>query len=288
MSVITVNERFDGPRSFSVENGSKREYTRTFVVVTNSVKDGKATILADSRIPQYLDTYALPGRPDEDDDGAYAYKFAAAQRSESPKVWDVTVSYSSERTPETHALNPLDRRMYRSWQFAKYQKAIFKDRNNRPIQSSAKEIYRDTVIDDSRPILEIVRNEFSFDAAVALDFQDAVNSAPFYGAAAGLCKCQSIRGVEVYDDQNGNYFWQVVYTFEFRREGWAITVWDQGSVFLSGGSQTQDYDKRTGAPMPGPYYLDGRGGKLPVGRSPIALTFDVYHERDFSSLNLGG
>lgn len=286
MAIVSVREVASG-RDGSLNNKGERSYSRTFQVVTSDPLDGPLLVRTAAGIPQRGSIYATAT---EFDPGAKVKTVNPAQDADNPKVWTVRVEYDSvtEDKPE----NPLDRPAEITWSAAPYSRVVWRDVDGKAILNSAGSYFDPPLeVDDSRPVLTIVRNEATYNPAVAIDYQDAINSDSWLGFAPRQAKVAKIEASSAIE--NDVFYWRVVREFHFRRETWAMSVLDQGR-----------YEKRNDKPVPikvytengtaipnshvtDPVPLDGAGLRLtnPGPDTAKFLTFKVYKERPFAAFN---
>ena len=292
---FTVDEIWEG-RNGDIDNKGTRTYTRVFRVVTDSNLDGPREVRQATGIPRVNDPYIVST---EQDLGATVTSVKPSQQSEHPRVWLVSVEYSTDTgtsSQQEAEEDPLDRPAVIEWTFARFQIPAEFDTDGGAILNSAKERFDPPpMIDDSRPVLRITKNQSSFDPALAVSFQDAVNSDAFFGGNPGQVKVMAISSRNAFDA--GTQFFEVQYEFMMRREGWALRVLDQGFKELIGGEQIHMSEPiMDAAPTPNPKgtvkitspaLLDGSGRKLdPPTATPHFLDYDVYQTKTFATLNL--
>lgn len=291
MAVTSATEIWDS-RQGSIDQQGQRSYTREYRVITDDWTDGPKVVRQATGIPRVGDPYAPSGT--ETDTAAVVTSVTPRQNPEHPTVWLVRVEYRTRQIDPLQANeDPLDRPAQIEWSFVPYRKVVWEDIDNNAIDSSAGEPFDPPVeIDDSRPVLRITRNESGFDPARAVEYQDAVNDAAFFGGAVGQVKVASISASNQFEA--GIEFWRVSYEFHFRREGWALKVLDRGFLRLTAGARTlatlPAHDASGGKildqPVSAPILLDGAGAPLAVGGTPQYRTFNVYKSKDFSVLGL--
>lgn len=147
--------------------------------------------------------------------------------------------------------------------------------------------------DRSHLIMTITRNEdiATPHPALAVTYQDKVNQDSFWGASPGQVKCQSItvqRLVKNYPDGSFLPYLKATYVFHFR-DTWDLQLLDQGTWYWYQQSmsspkkkkkfQTDDNQNTQGL-------LDGNGGALATGGTPVFLTLQLYDRVPFAALNL--
>ncbi len=213
----------------------------------------------------------------------------AKQRgTQHPGIFDVTIRYSNDNTLEGD-INPLARPSKYSYGFEQFQKAMNVDLAGTPIKNTADDPFTDTVeVDDSRPLIKVVRNEPYFNSLQAETFQDATNAAAVTingrSYAARTLKMRSISGEP--QKEMGIDFYVVTYDLVVRREGWKLKLASTGY---------RSYDEITDEGYPCPV-RDSRGVIVPnesfldadgfATQSPYEMEFVVYKEKYFSDLAL--
>ncbi|HEY2414154.1 MAG TPA: hypothetical protein VGI40_18055 [Pirellulaceae bacterium] len=289
MGILSVQER-KGARS-NINDQGVTEYTRTFQVITDSPLVGAATVRTATGIPRRFDIYATAT---EFDTLSVATKVTVEQDSDNPRLWIVTVDYGVPSINEDQQdPNPLLRPAVLSWNFQKATRAVYKDVNDKAIQNSAGEYFIPCPeIDDSRPVLTVSRNEASFNPAIAIQYQDAINSDGFLGFTAGQVKVAGIQAQS--QTENSKFFWAVQYEFEFRRDGWQLILEDLGRnrKWTDGDPPAEEGKLQaiivSGVPASDAIPLNGSGQPLlnPSPTNRVPRPFDVYKSLPFSTLGL--
>lgn len=283
-SILSVNEIADGRDSSYDATTNDRTYTRVFRVITDSPMVGALAVRTADGLPRRGSIYATDT---EVDLSARVKSIDPSQDSDNAKIWLVRVEYDSRVEDEPE--NPLERPPEISWGFAQFQRIAWRDVDGKAIVNSAGEYFDPPIeIDDSRPVLSIVRNEASFNPSLAIEYQDAVNSDSFMGFSAGQAKVSNITARSV---REGDYqYWQVAYEFHFRRDGWAVRPLDQGR-YSTGRVRIPEIDE-DGNEIPDshvidPVPLDGNGQPIdnPGPDNCVFLEFHAYKRRAFSAFN---
>ena len=310
MAVTSVREIWDGRGGRSSE-AATREYTRTFRVLTDDPTDGPLIVMIGSGLPQVGNAYTeSSGAVDL---GARCVSVDPQQDQDDPKAWLVTIRYSTAPAAATSGLgaggkgarggsgsdpsddsqNPLLRPAEIGWSFNRYRKPIRKARLYAtagavnpdfgtvvPVVNSAGDPFDPLPeVDDSRLILTVSRNEATFDPLFAIDYQDAVNSDLFLGAAPRQAKL-NLSAKRQWDKVIGPYY-AVQYDIEFRREGWLLSLLDAGRHDLNRVVLLDNY----GQPYSNDVPLNGFGAKLTTD-DYVFMDYVVYEERPFAALNL--
>lgn len=284
MAVISVEELRAG-RSSSHDETFQRTYTRLFRVLTDDPHTGGFAVRAALGFTvgaQYQ--VGTPGTDPwaESDTGAFCTAIRA-ECVEDGCEWTVTAEYGPW-TPKNE--NPLLDPEELEYGGAQFERVIDFDINGDPICNSAGDWFDPPVtIDDSRPTFTVTRNEGTFDRARARQMRDKLNAALFYDYAPGTVKCGFITGQRLWHAAIGFYY-KVRYPFDVNEDGWDRTILDQGYRYLSGSQRKQILVD--GSPATSPVPLDGAGGQLAVGGTPVGLAFTLYESADFSTFGFTG
>lgn len=283
MGIASVTEISAG-RSMTFDSTWKRTYKRVFRVITDSPTTEQVGVFMALTVP--------PGTPyrsgSAHDDGAFANSYEITDEGkEDGKSWIATVNYG----PYDPTLYPIDPTMWIprvSWTFAQFTRTVdFEAGTGEAITNAAKDPYDPGIqADDSRPVLQIVRNELGFDINLADEYRDTINDAPFWGFPAKAVKCSCITANWLYNADIACWYWEVTYEFHFNRDTWDYTVINQGFRELdSSGTKKRAILDDYGVPVSKPWPLDDNGVAIQPGSStPIgAFDFQIYKKKDFSN-----
>tara|TARA_R110002124_G_C8846985_1_gene506028 strand:- start:193 stop:1026 length:834 start_codon:yes stop_codon:yes gene_type:complete len=277
MAVSSVTEKAS-TRNFSINDKNERTYTRTFEVITDSQYDG-AYLAAAAPGLSIGDTYSTTT---ESDTLSFVRSVTSECTSPDGKSWRVTADYGP--LADSTAQNPLNAELEVEWSFSQFTRATDQDIYGDPILNSAADVFSEAVeIDDSRPILKIVKNEASFNALLAYYYKDAVNAQPFYGGARKTVKVQSISSKRLFDATYG-YYWKTSLEFAFNPLGWKKIILDQGYREIVNNKKKNILVQ--GVPVNEPALLDGYGEQLPVNGQPVFREYEVYRPLPFSVFNV--
>jgi len=309
MSVTSVVEVFNG-REASHEISNVRKYKRVYLVTTTAMTDGPFTVGANvTGIPGLFNYYTDPSGAV--DLGAIVQGYNVSQ-GDDPFTWKVEVQYSSalevkgsprgdgrsgrsgkaeQAQKGQEDQNPLNRPPVIKYGASKHQKPIDRayDANNNlvALKNSAGEYFDPVVeIDDSRIVVTIDRNEAAVSLGTFAAYQDTVNLNIFAGqpVRTGKLNITAQTGFE-----NNQFYWQVTYTIEWRRDTWDLNLLDRGIHVLDplgSGKLVNAYDPVNGAAYTTAVLLDGAGNQLAQGGSAVYLNFRPYQAVDWTPLNL--
>jgi len=261
-------------KTYSVNEKNQRKFTRTFIV-DDCDGPGLAVNATGLLIGMEYSTDA------ESDSSAFLLNFNSECVSEDGRQYKVTAEYGPH--PEFPD-SPLDEPVEIEWSFQQFSKAIDRDIEGTAILNPALDPYADAVeIDDSRPILNITRNEASFSAALAYTYRDAINADSFQGADEGQVKVASISSSRQFD-QNYGYYWKTKYTFHFNPSGWDRYILSQGTRYIDDEGKKRNILVE-GVPVTEPFLLAEDGSKLPQDGQPHFKKYKVYPKLPFSAFN---
>lgn len=291
MAIVSVSEQPEGWDGSQNEKG-EYEFTRVFFVLTDSFNTGAYEV---------LNAAGVPGRGDDyhagDDALTYCWvKNKKAKRdSIQPKLWYVTVQYSSSKETQDGSsdTNPLLRPQDERWGTQKYQKIIEKDVYGADIGSSANEPFNPRVeVDDFHPTLTVTRNVASpYNNIFWTHFINRVNSDEFRGYEVGQGKIADVSAVKTIE--NSYTFYRQTIEIEFNLQvnptsrvpiGWNIRRLDEGSYYYVGGTSKRVFRDADGNLMQSGL-LDGAGGLGSAG-SPQYREFFGYRTIAFSLLGI--
>ncbi len=256
-----------------------RRYRLEYIAVCDNRNDGIQAIYANPDCPKIGSQY---GAGTEIDPVATCVEFDGDQNQENPFVWDCYAEFDTDRLVSAITDNPLNQPPDIRWGSLKYEIPLVKDLRDIPIVNSSNEPFDPPfTIEQTRRVLTIVRNEATYDPAVSLAYEDAVNLYTFAGAPPYCAKINTFTGQKFVT--NGITFWQVTYEIEFRRESFALYALDQGfRGWVPSASDPSGYvfglfrDPIDQTPLSNPTLLNGRGHarKEAKTKSTNALAMD--------------
>lgn len=320
--ISSVSEIWSG-RVASIDQFHVREYKRIFRVIMTVFDAGPLEVTAG------IGNFAIPGlgatyvgaEGSEYDIGARCIKVAPKQDQECPYIWTVECDYTSKRNAvkrfsddpnkegsgqnkgDMSETNPLLQAPDIAWSTQKFQRLLLWDRSSRlPIANSAGEKFKTPImVDDTRFVLTITKNQSFYDPGLYFPYIDTVNSQPWiFNLAAQLCKLDQVNGTSVYD--RNLWYWKVTYVVHVRPwrdttndpPPWNVRALDEGTWQLDANDNPSViYDKKTGLPVSNAVPLDGTGHPLTL-TPPVTYVywpntqngFQLYDQTDFNDLQV--
>lgn len=222
------------------------------------------------------------------DDDLLCISIKSSLRSESPKVWDVTVEYSDDPgewvAPEEDD-NPLLRDPVIRWGFIEGTETYFVDTEDKRVVNAAGDTFDQIPEREAATLfVQIVRNESSYDPTLAMQYANAVNASGFVvdgkSIPAGAAKMSPITG-EPKTEGEYEYF-EVTYTIKFREEGWKQYFENAGYNALNDEGKLYRIRDQKGQEIVKPRALNSDGTAKDEGAEPDEpLEFTPYYERSF-------
>jgi hypothetical protein len=288
---ITITEDFRG-RNAGVSEDFQSTYTRVFKVDTDDCHVGPKAVKAALTLaigqPYRIGTSGTDAWFEEDL-GAVLKSVDLTCDSPDGRQWTVTAQYGPWTTKPREE-SPLDEPEEVEIGGEQYERICDADVAGAAVTNSAGDYFDPPVTrDDSRPSLVIVRNE-AYDAPdLSADYSDTVNDATFFGQAAGNVKCGVItRRRQWHQAVPGGFYWKTTYPFSLNRDGWNKSILDQGLRRLEGTPAQRKQIAVDGQLATSPVLLDGSGGVLAPGGTPVFRSYQVYPSRDFSAFGFAG
>lgn len=300
MGVLSSNRTFTGA-STDVDENSARTHSLKWNVKVDSQTMTGVEVLVSARgstpdpVPDLYDP--MPG-----DSVSRCKGLSAKQSAATPLLWEVEAKYDSKYTPiAKQSDNPNQRPAIYTIEFQQFQKVLQTDINSRQICNTLQQTLVPAVeVEDSRPILVIQKNFSSLSQVIAfmLEYKDAINDRPFYGAARHQAKIKSITAAQA-QFENGFSFIPVTMRIEFKGQGdtWdrvllntAMRFYRNAADFLAGRPLTDMLDGvRVSEPVP----IDENGIAIArdsstnqLVRDPVYTTFQIFPDRNFSLLGI--
>lgn len=263
-----------------------RGYVRVFTITMTADSVGTATVLKAAELLFGVYVGAVYVADGESDTDSACVGVRAETNSPDGRGWLVTAQYEALE-------DPLSVRRTLQYDYQPYEKIFEKDVENKAVLNSAKDPFDPPpLIDDSRPVLVITRNEGTYDEAIVRAYKDRINVATFRGNPPRTVKCNAIKGREIWSPRvpyNDGIYYEVTYEFAIRPEGWDMRLLDCGYRAIDPAT-----DKKTlisiddGTTVTVPVPLDGMGQKALVKAGEtfagVYLTFKPFLTADFNDL----
>lgn len=269
----------------------RKKYTRNLKVYLEEPTLGSYYAMTATGVPLIGDVHPV-------DPYARVSRIETRSASDSHDIYDVVVHYDSEMQTTTD--DPLYAPAQVRWGFGVGTEVVEYDAlTGNQITSSAGELLVPPMEKEFYTLsCSISRNESNvyFNPVYIERIVGCVNTD--YCTIAGLsvapgeCLFKNGRAERRTHKTTGLYYWNTSYEFEFR----ALNAWDLGGFYrdvLDHGTYYLDADgniqpfKEGGELASRPHNLDGFGGPLGSGLSPVFLTYAVYPGASFGSLGLG-
>lgn len=291
MGVIQIDEDFDGRRGSITDTGD-REYTRVFNVQTDNPSDGSAIVMFAVGIPRIYSVYSSGN---ETDLGAFCKSVEPEQDSASRTFWKVTCRYDSKfdvnKAGQQVDPDPTHQPAVISWTSNHYTRVVSESTTSGvAIKNSAGDTFDPPVTSEwSRPVLNIAINRLFFDPSWKYDYENAINSDPWFGQDAKCWLCRAIdANLEYASIPNRPVFpyWAISLAFEHNRDKWnPAKILDIGYNKLNGTVVEKIKDKN-GEDVSFPVRLDGSGAVLSTSAADVFRSFNIYREVSFGALGL--
>lgn len=297
MAVIWVKEEWRS-RNASGGGALKQKAVRSWLIGTNDKSDGPGDVYigAAASLPAQFDSH--PELPQ-----ATAREISIQNLEESPYVWRVSVTYSSEpltkqEVEEHNETDPLSRPPRISVEFENFEVPIFEDRDGEPILNSAHDPYLDPILWPATR----KRYHVTFNAATIPEWHDdlegKVNEANVTVVKGGTARAYPPDtllylpgGISDLKEEDGTTYMEISFSLLHKRQGWKLRLLDNGYQYLEGSTKrvimVEDDGGNPVRPSD-PQPLDGSGGILD-DPSPANAVFNEHHvaeEADFSVLPL--
>ncbi len=301
-SVIRVQNTVPGSLKGEWKANSGRTYTTVLKVQTNSKYVGSIQVIQ-SVAPVWGAYYRWPLTelggdglpvvvPVEQDTGSFLQSIGCVQDGDDGKQWIMTLEYGPfdvnhelGESDENGTHDPEKKPVEVSWTSAKYERSKPVDQDGNPFLNTVGDPFDDPpAIEESRPVLTIVRNEQVFNQSWIGQYVDRVNSDIFLGFAPNTVKCKDISGKREYEADWG-YYWAVTYEFEFRDDpdgkGWTEQILNAGYRQKEGGTGEPKTVMIDGAPASQEVALQRDGSYVPGG-APYYLEFKLFKTANFT------
>jgi hypothetical protein len=306
MAVTEVIE-VHGGRDGDIALNGEWKVTRSYIVVTNSKRDGQITVCSAAGLPTLGSAY---NNGSESSSPMILRSKKAKQKKESPFVWEVDCEYTpitiaGEGDSATTGDVTLIPTKY-TWRTIQETADVLVDTVPQKVQNAAGDPFLDPVTAEKSYFqLIIERNEDSFDGIAMSEYINTLNSEPFFGFDAKTCRMVAIDATGEYDVVYGG-FWTVTYEVHIRKPAdWKpyITIgrelpvdseqgpWDRIVRNIGNRERLTIGDPPTPVIERGHVVTDGvdlddDGVKLADGEEPYYWIFKPYASKSWTPLDI--
>lgn len=228
MAIISVTKRWSDPGGGY--DSDRRWHNPYFEVLTDNPSTSDKEILAASAggvsVPKYGES--LEGDP--------FMRCVGADIRERRGPYLTIVAPKYETAPVGSQVDdPLSAPPDVDWDFVDAEVPVDHDRDGKPLCNAAGDLYEDVTETESDLVLNYTRFEASYNAQIAYQYKNKINSDVFLNFPAGTAKCNFIKGRRFYKVAQ-YFYWQVSYQFQFHEPDWQRVFLNAGRHVL----RTQD------------------------------------------------
>lgn len=281
MATTLLGEQRPGDGYLRSNNGMPSyEETWHYLVQSDNANENRANVILTDGLPRINVTPSPSGI-------GVCRGVRAQRREKQPRLWDVTVEFSSDVADSISSADPQTDP--ETWipiyetKFERYQEIVTKDYSGTAIVNSVGQAFQ-TGMQVTRfiPVWEFFQLESALltdEAIIARN--ETVNSVAFRGRAADTLLLTVLSSVV------GYYYGQPRrlsrYNLKWNHRNWKHKRQDMGTAHLplvDGKLQAYLDGGKPPNVILGP--LDGSGGKVAAGDPPAILEFDMYNSLDFN------
>ncbi|MEZ5945221.1 MAG: hypothetical protein R3C18_27925 [Planctomycetaceae bacterium] len=276
MSITGANEL----KGRTAELGVKNEFTATrlYQIETD-------TLTSEDVVVQYVvDNIAAIASVHPSYSYAWCKSINAQQTSDDGLSWTATIEYG-QFAEDDRTENPLSQPVQLEYDFQVEQVPIDYDRNNERIQNSCGDPPATAIeVPTYRLIINVTRNEATFDAATVGAYAGSVNGDSWLGFAAGQVQFIPGRVRREFDSKYGYYF-ICSYQFVVNTDGYLpLKLLDQGYRELNDDDEPVYILGNDDEKLTDPALLDGAGKQLAAGEPPVFREYDHLKQLPFSAV----
>lgn len=232
----------------------ERKYRRSFNVFASTSRVTLGEVTAATGIPQIGDAYPS-------DSLAVCIKVKPYSSASNRQYFRVDCEYDTSWIVNAITDNPLNQLPEVSWSGPTYERGVFRDNYGVVVKNSAGFPFDPPmVVDESRELLRIVRNEATFNEAYAKLWRKKLNQNTFAGYDPLSVRINTIEATR--NLSNGILYWQVTYELEFREFPDAFVMYPYDLGYM-GPDYVQFVNPKTGQPFQNAVPMNGRG--VPIG-----------------------
>lgn len=309
---VSCDEIWSGRTGTTFTIEGNREYLRRFLVVVRFKEMGPYSVCLAPGLPRARSLYVTNT---DYDLLALAVKFEAKQADEDDwQRWIVEVTYSTKLPPagskDNTQNNPENEPADIEWDYEVGHEAPFSDLDGLPFLNTAQQPFSPPpTFPVAYPILNISRNELTYDAYKGAYYSFALNDDSFLGFPPGTVQCLPPKAKQV--SRGSLVYWRVTYKLKFSYivdnpsdDDYAVSsqglpiglrsfqpkILNKGSEHMVAGHPEAILDKRTGRTV---RLLDESGEILEpsVPGAPLVpyfVPFRMYRSASFNSLLVDG
>jgi hypothetical protein len=278
VAVTAIQTIGDAPsREAEWRDDQNRSYRQTLRVITDSAADDQYTVVA--AVSAVYPLYSAHAS-----DSLALLKTIRPRATEHPRRWEVELEWNTDTEQEIE-LSPLNRPPTTRYSTEVVSRAVDEDLAGNAVRNSAGEPFEPPAeLEVPRLVIQVQHNKESVDAPdIVANYLRRTNSVSWRGFAAGTVLLREFTADEEFE--GGVYFFNTNWTFVVEPEGWLLRLLDHGRNYLSAGALVPVVDAN-GSPRADGGLLDGAGGLLAVGGTPVFREFTVFGEADFNDLAL--
>lgn len=293
---LTDNGQWEGETA----EGYERTYRTNWLVVTNDKLDGPQIVMAAPGLPSMYSTYAAGN--DVDTAARLVKKTPKLKsRSATGNAWVVTCDYTTAADSNQSQQDPTERPPTISGSFVQFMRPLEKDTDGEPVVNTVGDPFDPPIeVEDSRPVLTIVKFFSSLDFVFFCSYKDVINSDTFtvrsLSFAPDVCKMQNLSFNEQWI--NGINYFQVTAEMEIKPEKWIPKeILNQGYRVKwpdADGKLQMAKDDKSGEPLNTPVLINEDGTQretivrgFAANQPPHYVQVKAYVRRPFALLNLG-
>lgn len=311
MAVVSSREAPNGRRG-TIKQDLSREYTRTWIVITDSAYDDALTVMFAPGLPALDDPYEIAETGVNDPQATVVSYNPTQPDPQMPTLWMVEVNYSTSTAKDPALVStagsagttpggggqsePPDQMPPQIKISTQYRQELFTqerlsdntgDSFGDPVQNTARQEFKIVPsVDEAYQVVSIRKASLFFDRLAARDYVNRVNSIPFRGYPARSCWLARFDAERAYLKRVP--FWWIDYEIHigYPRQ-WDQRLRNTGTQYWNGGVAGGDLTvARDTAGNVVEIDLAEDGDFLLGTDDPVYLDFNAKWEFDFNELNL--
>ena len=228
----------------------ERKYKRSFNVWSDTSRCTLPQVVSATGVPQIGDAHP-------NDSLAVCIKVKPYSSASNRQYFRVDCEYDTSWIVNAITDNPLNQLPEVTWSGPSYERAVFRDNFGVLVKNSAGFPFDPPlVVDESRELVRVVRNEATYNEAYAKLWRKRLNKTTFAGYEPLSARINTIDATRQLS--NGVLYYQVTYEIEFRvfPDAFICYPYDLGYM---GPDYVQFVNPKTGQPFQNPVPMNGRG-----------------------------